>query len=386
MKKISKFYKTLCTALITSLGLSVSNLNILAKNTNPGQNYNKIAPVLIKADIAIQKIIPETLDAIGHVEAFKSVDLSFSGTAGKINKINVSDGQKVEKGDIIATLDNKIQIYNLDSANASYKYSKSNYESNKKLSGNIGVVSENKLIQLESIMLQDQAQVELDQVNLDNMNLTAPFSGFFGVFKFHEGSYVKPGDSIIVTLQQINPVKINYSFPSSDLTKIQLAQSVNLTSSVLPGQKFSGSVTYRSQTIDTDTGTIALEAKVNNKDFLLLPGMFVNISQIINPNRILLIIPSIALQTDIDGTYVYVIKNKHIKNGKIYGEAEKKRVTSEVIGDDNLSITSGLKEGDIIISAGQQKIHEGSTVIVDNTKNIQTELFKLHHKKTKNKK
>lgn len=386
---MNKIYNFLCAAVLSGIGLSISNFNISAKTTginNSHNNSNKIAdkaaPVLINAGIAIKKKVPETLNTVGHVKAFKSVNLSFSGAAGKIEQIKVKDGQQVSKGDVIAVLDDSIQKYTLESSKAKLAYSKSNYDSYKKLSGGVGGVSANKLISLKSQWLQDQATVNLDGVDLSNMQLTVPFSGFLGVLDFHEGSYVTPGESIVM-LQQINPVKINYSFPSSDLTKIQLAQSVNLTSSVLPGNSFSGSVSYRAQTIDQNTGTILLEASVKNTNFLLLPGMFVNVSQIINPDRVLLLIPSIALQTDIDGTYVYIIKDKHLKNGKIYGIAKQSRVNSEVIGADNLSILKGIKEGDIIVSAGQQKIHDGSAIIIDNTKDIQAALLKFHQKQSK---
>jgi membrane fusion protein, multidrug efflux system len=379
MQKLSKLFISIVvvvSAAVASTGFSVNTG--FAKGNESNKYVKKIDPVLVDAGFAENKVVPDVLTAVGHVNAYKEATLSF-GAKGLISNINLKDGAKVNKGDIIAQLDDKVAKYTLEGVEGKLKYDQSNYDSYLELYKKTGNVSKNTLINFESLMLQSKSIVDQDKVNLALTKLKAPFDGFIGIYQKHEGDYVAEADSI-VGLQKINPVKIRYSFPSSDMTKVSLAQPVNITSSAIPNKVFKGYVTYRAQSIDKDTGTQNMQAEVKNTSFELLPGMFVNVTQVINPNRVLLVVPSMSLQTDISGTFIYILEDRHLVDGKIHGIAKKRKVTSEVLGADIVVITKGLKNGDMLISTGQQKIHDGSEVVIANTQEIQKHLLDLRHK------
>ena len=229
--------------------------------------------------------------------------------------------------------------------------------------------------------MQDKANLELQDRTLDLKKLYAPFSGYLGVFKLKEGSYVAQGQNV-VALRQISPVRVNYSLPSVYQSDVELAQSVEITSVALPGQKFQGLVSYRAQYVDQDTGTLALEATIKNPNFVLLPGMFVQVTQIIDPNRKLLVIPSISLQTDIDGEFVYVVEDKHMVGNKLYGVVKQRKIKSRLVANNLTAIQKGLKPGDWVISSGQQKLNDGSKIIVANADKLKDATTNKYHKYT----
>ena len=381
MQRLSKLFISITIVVSAAVASTVFSINTgIAKGNESNKPAKKITPVLVDAGFAENKVVPDVLTAVGHVNAYKEASLSFGGSGGIISKINRKDGARVSKGDIVAQLNDQIAKYTLDSSKADLLYNKSNYDRYVQLSKQTaGEVSKIQLIQLKSSMLKSQSQVDQDTFTLSQTKLDAPFSGFLNIYDKHEGDYVS-GSDVIVNLEKINPVKIRYSFPSSDMTKVSLAQPVSITSSAIPNKVFKGYVTYRAQSIDKDTGTQSMQAEVKNTSFELLPGMFVNVTQVINPNRVLLVVPSMSLQTDIGGTFIYILEDRHLVDGKIHGIAKKRKVTSEVLGADIVVITKGLKNGDMLISTGQQKIHDGSEVVIANTQEIQKHLLDIRHK------
>ena len=380
---LSLWKKLLASRLIASLiiligliGVSWVNLShAKGDKSNAAYNYDvssisskqKQKPYLIEAAIAKYEKVPEVLTAVGHLTAYRNVDLSFN-TAGMLKKIYYKNGARVEQGKLIATLDDQLDQVNLASAQAKLIYSKSMYESNLELSKKMAIAKVT-LLQKKSAWLQDQANVKLNQSTLDLKKLYAPFSGYLAEFQVNEGSYVAAGTKL-VALRQISPVQVNYSLPSVDQSKVEIAQQVNISTSALPNKIFKGLVSYRAQYVDPDTGTFDIQATIKNPDFILLPGMFVQVEQIINPKRKLLVVPNIAVQTDIEGEFVYVIKKTSQVDGKSYGVVHKRKVASVLIGKNITSINSGLKTGEWIVSAGQQQLNPGDYVIISNSQDL----------------
>lgn len=379
-KLIKKSYVALGLALAFALGASLS---YASKHNNKNLDSKKEVAFLVDVSIANMQVVPDSLTAVGHLEAYKNVDLSFN-INGIIKKLYFKDGQQVQQGALIATLNDTVDQSNVAVAQATLLGSKSVYESNLKLSKQMAVAKVT-LVKTQSQWLQDKANLELQKRTLDLKKLYAPFSGYLGVFKLKEGAYVAQGQSL-VSLRQISPVRVIYSLPSTDQSLVELAQSVEITSNALPGQSFEGLVSYRAQYINPASGTLAIEATVKNPNFVLLPGMFVQVTQVIDPNRKLLVIPSISLQTDIGGEFVYLVKDKHWVGDKLYAVVAQRKIESELVANNLTAIKKGIKTGDWIISSGQQKLHDGAKIIIANGKKLQDSLINKPASSTKSSK
>src|SRR5262249_24099265 len=148
-------------------------------------------------------------------------------------------------------------------------------------------------------------------------------------------------------LVQEAPLVVQYTVPSSYRPDIELGQNVTVTSSTYPGKAFKGILNYVAPQVNPASGTITLQAMVDNRDFLLLPGMFVSVSHLLNAERKLLMILDVALMTDITGQYVFKVNGTTVQ--KIY-------VTTGVISGNYTEIVKGLAPEDIVVTAGQQKL------------------------------
>lgn len=334
---------------------------LFAANHAPAQKIDTQRAVVDVITSTAQMVnVPEVLTAVGHMRAIQSVDLSFD-VSGHITKIIAQSGHRVNKGDPIAQLDDQSDAAQLTSLQADYNLAKSTYDRTLKLK-QYGGVSAQQLDQNNAAMVAAQAAVQQQQVLISEKTLVAPFSGVLGDFQYSEGAYVAAGTSIVQLVQEA-PLMVEYSVSTDQRSRLEVGQDVSVVSGAYPDKTFHGILNYISPDVDRATGTLLLQAKVDNDDYLLLPGMFVNVTQTLNQNRQLLMIPDIALMTDIQGQYVYQVTGNNVE--KVY-------VKVGLIVRDLAEIKSGLSAGDTVVVAGQQKLMAGDGVNVIDTQVIVT--------------
>lgn len=296
--------------------------------------------------------IPKRINAFGHVEAIKAVDLSFV-VDGHLTKIIAHSGQRVKEGAEIASLDDQAAEAQLKSLEADLQLSQSTYQRMQQIE-KFGGVSQQMIESKKAEVVKAQAQVAQQKIVIQQKKLYAPFEGVLGIFKYSVGAYLPAGTALVSLVQQA-PLKVKYTVPATLRSQLEIGQTVTITSSSFPDKTFPGILSFVAPEVNKNTGTITLEARVDNPDYLLMPGMFVNVEQVINPNRKLLVIPDVALMTDIMGQYVYTVTDHHVK--KVY-------VTVEGLQDNFAIIKKGLKEGDVVVTAGQQKLNDGDLIKV----------------------
>lgn len=329
----------------------------------------------INVIVAKSKVVTVPLDitAVGHMQAIRSVDLSFN-VGGRLIKIDAHDGQTVKKGQKIAQLDDQADLATLKSLQSDYQVKKSKYERLLKIKG-YGGISAQVLEQAKADMISAQAALQKQQVLINQKTLRAPFSGALGSFAYSIGAYLNQGTSIVKLVQQA-PLKVTYTVPDKVRSKIEIGQSVQVTSGAYPGKIFNGIVNFTSPNVNQNSGTLTVEAKIPNSDFLLSPGMFVNVSEMLDPNRKLLMLPEIAIMTDINGEYVYVVKQNHVS--KVY-------VKVGIVRKGLAQIERGLTAGTEVVTAGQQRLSNGDPVKVIKTQLTQMTASKqpaVKHKQT----
>lgn len=293
---------------------------------------------------------PQSIDAVGNMQAILSVPVSFNAT-GVISKIYVKDGEQVKKGQLIAALDSRGDMAQLQSYQANLALQKANYQRMLSIR-NSGAISQQMLDSQKALWQQAVAQVNQQQLFIEQKSFYAPFDGVLSNFSMSSGSYLAQGTAI-ATLVQEAPLVVQFTLPVSDRPQIELGQPVTVTSAAYPNQVFSGVLSYASPVASSTSGTMALQATIPNPDFLLLPGMFVSVSELVNPNRQLPMVPDVALMSDIVGQYVFKVEGDHVH--KVYV------TVGQSIGN-LVPINTGLLVGDTVVIAGQQKLNDGTTV------------------------
>jgi membrane fusion protein (multidrug efflux system) len=213
---------------------------------------------------------------------------------------------------------------------------------------------------------QARAAVTTAKINLGYASVTAPISGRAGKQQVTEGALVGEGSAtLLTTIDQIDPLYVNFSMNSQELAQLQAAQSqgnVELsgdgktTIDVLlgDGSKYahSGTLDFSSVTVDPSTGTVSLRASLPNPEHALLPGAFVTFQATLGQRNAAFLIPQAGIARDAMGAYAMVVG----KDGKVV----RKNVTADGQQQGNWVVTSGLQAGDKVIVDGLQKVKEGA--------------------------
>jgi membrane fusion protein, multidrug efflux system len=208
-----------------------------------------------------------------------------------------------------------------------------------------------------------RAQVERARADLGKRVITAPFSGRLGIRQVQLGQYLNPGDPI-VSLQAIDPIYVTFNLPEQKLGRVRAGQPVSVASDAYPGRIFTGQVTTVDARIDPASRNLMVQATLPNGDGALAPGMFANVT-LANPQGAgqVVAVPETALSYSLSGDSVWVLKPSQTANVFL---AEQRAVKVGTSAEGWVEIQTGVKPGERVVTAGQNKLRAGGEVMINN--------------------
>jgi multidrug efflux system membrane fusion protein len=335
----------------------------------------------VVADVATVTEAPIQITAIGTVQAIAVVMIK-SRIDGEIARVNFEEGQEVNEGDLLFTLDDRAARAQLQQAEATLERDKAQLERYRlevtRQSGlaTRGVASAQKLEDTmtneavyEATVRASEATVETARVNLAYTVIKAPITGRTGSVALKRGNVVKAVDTTpvvmpLVTITQLRPVYVTFTVPERYLADLRAAQAARRlpVNVAIPDQSRSpitGALTFFDNQVDAATGTITLKATFANDDTRLWPGQFVNVTLTLGVEPNAVVAPNAAIQIGQNGPYVFVIKDDSTVELRLVR-------TSRVIGNRTV-IAEGLAAGERLVVDGQLRLANGSRVNVQRT-------------------
>jgi membrane fusion protein (multidrug efflux system) len=331
-------------SLIASLAIYVPALH--AEGWTP-------PPPVIKTIPAAMETLRLVRDYPGTFTSLNDVVIRAEG-AGIVDVIHFKEGTRVPKGTLLITLKNKEQNANVDKARAALKLSEANHERRKQLKDK-GFISEAEMEKALSEMQQLKADLEIAVQQLEKTLIKAPFEGTLSARKVTPGTHINPHDPL-VSLHDLDPIRFTFQAPSKDLSFLKTNIPVVVKVDAYTDKTFEGKLDVVEPRIDDKTRNITVIAELKNPEDLLKPGLFGRISVPSEEAHQGLFIPESCLVMRKDGTYVFTIDDK--------GMAHFMPVTLGVRGNDKVEIKNGLKVGDKVVVAGQDKLKDLTEVKV----------------------
>ena len=243
-----------------------------------------------------------------------------------------------------------------------------------------GSISRSELDRRQSERDQAIATANAQRERVAQKTIRAPFSGKLGIRQVDLGQYLNPGNAV-VTLQQLNPIYVNFSLPERDQSLLQPGLAVRATLSAMPGDLFDGEVSAVEPGVDPTTRNFNVQATFRNNEQKLRPGMFARISIRLADSEQVVVVPRTAIQYAPYGNSVYVITEKEEPaaeqgaDSEGEGTAEAKEPTLIVkrrfvkTGSergDLVAVIDGLEAGERVATSGLLKLRNDSTVIINN--------------------
>lgn len=313
------------------------------------------APVVVEASEIKLTTDADQTSAIGTLISIPGITVK-PEISGRITKISFKSGDFVQKGDVLIEINPDIVKAKLDEAIAKLRLNKLNYSRAFKLYQTHDI-SKSDFDQAQANYYAAKAQVESAQATLQQSTIVAPFAGRLGLSQVTVGDYVNSGQNI-VNLQTIDPLKVDFSIPETYQNKVAIGQQVSLRTEAYPQIIFTGNVEAFESLINQNNRTLNVRANVPNKDGKLIPGGFVEVTLKFSEQK-LIMIPQTAIVYAPDGNYVFKI---------VANTAEKTPVTLGEKNNNNVVVKTGLKVGDVVVTAGQIKLYQGAKVVIVETK------------------
>lgn len=356
-------------ALAAALGLLLSGCSEKKAQAPPAR-----IPVTV-ADV-VQKTVPVQVQVIGNVEAFRTVGVKPQIT-GEIVGVHFTEGQDVRKGQLLFTLDQRpfeADLARYEAALAQDEAKAKNAELEAHRYGNLvqdGVVAKEAADQMQTnhdamaaTVKADRAQVEYSRVQLYYTKIYSPIDGRTGTLMLHLGNVVKANpDNPMVTINQVNPIYVDFALAQQFLPEIKrhMAKGKLKVAAAIQGEDDkpeTGTLSFIDNNVDLTTGTIKLKGTFENKDRRLWPGQFVNVSLTLSEQPNAIVVPTQAIQTGQQGSYVFVIKPD------MTADARPVRVARSQEGQ--AVIESGLEAGEKVVTDGQIRLVPGAKVEIKN--------------------
>ena len=346
------------------------------------------------------------LNAVDTLRAVRGADLALD-IAGLVTKVNLKSGDEVKEGEVLLQLrdsEDVAQLHQLEAAAAlaSVTFDRARQQLN------VQAISKADYDAAAADLKAKQAAVQQQQVNVAKKQLRAPFSGRAGIITVNPGAYLNSGTTI-VTVQQLDPIFVDFHLPQRNLAELKVGQKVTLKLDAFKGKTFEGRLTAISPKIDNDTRNVEVEASVPNPDKLLTPGMFADVNVDVGSEERHLTLPQTAVVYNPYGETVYLVKKKadfdkaqaenksaaadpkpadakadpkkaDAKDAKKDDKKDAKNavppdqlvvqqtfVTTGGTRGDQVAIVKGLNEGDEVVTSGQVKLKNGSPITIDNS-------------------
>ena len=312
------------------------------------------------------------IEAIGSANAINGVDLTVQ-VNGIVDKIEFTANQEVKKGTVLLQLENSIETADLVAAKAEAVLADQNLKRAETLRARgVGAVSD--VDTTAAAASAKQATVARMQAVLDQKTVTAPFDGIIGISKVDLGQYLTPG-TVIGTLQEIDKMRIDFTVPEQSLTSLKLGQVVKVGPSA-DKLNYNGTIVGIDPKIDPSSRLVSVRAEVQNDEPRLVPGQFVQVRIELPQEDNVLALPQTAIVTSLYGDYAYAVRPQQPKEGEKAPEGQAEKLVAQQVFvklgrryGGVVEITDGLKAGDIVISAGQNRLSPGAAVTIDNTVN-----------------
>jgi len=323
-----------------------------------------------------QQTLPLELSSFGTVEANMSVTIK-SQVAGILTAVHFKEGQEVNKGDLLVSIDSRSFEAELKAAQGTLEKDEAQLKNaEKEASRQTDLLKKGYASQtdydnsvtavdvLKAAVASDKAAVEDAAIQVDYCSIHSPINGVIGAISIDQGNLIKEKDIPIASINQISPIKISFTLPQQYLPLIRKYMAGNTLEVIakIPGaegqEPVRASLLFIDNSVDTGTGTIRLWGISQNEKRVLWPGLFVNVVLNLAQEPNVVVVPSQAIQNGQQGQFVYVVKEDNT--------AEIRPVTVQRTAN-NSSVVDGVEPGETVVTDGQLRLVAGTKVQIKET-------------------
>jgi len=299
------------------------------------------------------------LAAVGSLVATQGI-LVTTEVAGNVSAIHFESGQQVEAGTLLLEIEDSVQQAELEGVVAERRLADLQFRRREGLLES-KTISHSDVDEARLRLENATAQLAAKQAVIAKKRITAPFNGWLGIRQVDLGEYLQPG-TVIVPLEALTPIHVDFALPERHLDQISVGQVVEIEVQAYPGEIFTGRVSALNPGIDPGTRSLQIRATLENQQARLHPGMFAEVRTVLPQRPVVLTLPQTAITYNPYGDSVFVIQE-----GESGPRVQRRQVETGRVRDSRVEIVSGLQAGERVVVAGQVKLRNDQSVVIDNS-------------------
>jgi len=328
---------------------------------NVGMAKQKPPPAVVSTSEARELEWRPTLHSVGSCVATQGIVVS-AQLDGVVTRIAFESGASVESGQLLVQQDVSTETAQLEDATAAETLAKLSLDRAQKLRAD-GTNSPSDLDAANAAAQKAHAAVAMIQSMIEKKTIRAPFAGRTGIRQVNLGQFMRSG-APIVTLQALDPIFLNFTLPQQNAAQVRLGQVVAVSLDAWPDAVFSGTISTLNPDVDPVTRALGLQATLPNPDGRLQPGMYASIEVQLPVAEKVVTVPLAAIVYNPYGNAVYLVEPAADGSGLV---VRQQFVQTGATRGDQVTLLKGVKPGATVVSAGQLKLRNGASVVVNNT-------------------
>jgi membrane fusion protein (multidrug efflux system) len=323
-------------------------------------------PVTVSTMLVSDETWAPVITVVGSLRAVQGVDVS-AQVEGQITELHFDSGDTVAAGDLLVQQYTADELAQLEGRVADRQLAELNYKRLKNLSSK-QLVSEFEFDASRTDLQRTKAIEKTLLLNIEKKSIRAPFAGQLGIRSVDLGQYIEPGDNL-VRLEAIDQLLVNFTVSQRQIGQLSVGQVVFAYVDAWPGRRFAGVIDAIAPKVESDTRNVRVRAVLDNVDTRLLPGMFARVEIQLPTQGTVVTVPQSAVTYSPYGDSVYIVADQPEQAGgaqPVFAVSNSFVVLGATRGD-QVAIKSGLTAGMTVVTAGQQKLRNGSQVVIDNS-------------------
>ena len=318
---------------------------------SPAKDGRRSSAPLVKVELPVRQLIRYQLTYNGDVSAYQQATI-FARITGNLEKVNVNIGSTVRGGQTLALIDSVEPFDQVQQTAATYDNARLAYERSKSLLlGNL--ISKQDVDNLDAAMKVARANYQLAKTRLGYTRIVAPFPGVITRRFLDAGTYLASSSTPLFQLMYIDSVKILVNIQERDVVQVKKGTRAEIGVDAYADKVFPGMVTRMADALDLSTRSMPVEIDIPNYEHLLKPGMFATVTLIIGDHPNALTVPTMSIQKDDSGSYVFVADSN---------TAKRKRIVTGSDQGTRTEILSGLDGSESVVVVGQQLVKDGGSI------------------------
>ena len=315
--------------------------------------------------------VPVQLHEFGRISSPETVDIR-PQVSGRVTEVHFVEGQEVKKGDLLFVIDPRPFQADLEQSQGQLKSDQAQLEMDQRDLQRDEQIGQQRFVSAQQIdhdraqvenfqgaVVRDQAAIDLAKLNLEYSSVRSPLDGRTGRRLVDPGNYVGTGGAVLVNIQRLDLVYIDFTVSENDLGRLRENMSrgrlrVEVATPSKPEVIKEGTLSFLDNSVSTQAGTVFLRATIPNPDRYLWPGQYVNVSLTLQVLKGALVVPNQTVQIGGKGDYIFAVKpdntaeQRQVKQGPRYREL--------------VVISEGAGAGDTVVVEGQLALGNGMKV------------------------